>query len=206
MFWEKQNIRQAIRSTGPTFTGGPFMAPMKDVMKAEEDGILLLADCQITGMGPAEAMLKRIPEGVTVTGYKDTVTMAGSIGSHVHYAQTRIIGAYGEQPIEGPNNHIFIAGQQFVSKAHASEVAEVFLRDRCAPPPPPPCRPSALSAPGSVDAFFEASGQLNMRNICGRAMMDRNAPDALLDAAQSSCDESKVLMKKWHGRGVRCTR
>lgn len=191
---------KAIRGTYLTFTGDPFMAPMKDVMKVEEDGILLLADGKITDMGPAEEMLKRIPEGVPVTEYRDSVIMAGFIDSHVHYAQTQIIGAYGEQLIEWLNNYTFIAEQQFANKDHASEVAEVFLREQLR------AGTTTVSTfgtvyPGSVDAFFEASERLNMRNICGKVMMDRNAPEALLDTAQSSYDESKALLEKWHGRG-----
>ena len=50
----------------------------------------------------------------------------------------------------------------------------------------------------SVDAFFEQSVRLNMRNIAGKVLMDRNAPDALLDTAQSSYEQTKQLIAKWH--------
>jgi guanine deaminase len=32
-------------------------------------------------------------------------------------------------------------------------------------------------------------------------LMDRNAPEGLLDTAQSGYDQSKALVEKWHGRG-----
>jgi guanine deaminase len=40
-----------------------------------------------------------------------------------------------------------------------------------------------------------------MRMIAGKVMMDRNAPDGLVDTAQSSYDDTKVLIARWHGKG-----
>jgi len=56
--------------------------------------------------------------------------------------------------------------------------------------------------PESVDAFFEAATENNMRVIAGKVLMDRNAPAALLDqSALVGYDQSKALIKKWHGKG-----
>jgi guanine deaminase len=59
----------------------------------------------------------------------------------------------------------------------------------------------AASYPESVDAFFEESERRGTRMIGGKVLMDRNAPDALLDTAQSGYDESKALIAKWHNNG-----
>jgi guanine deaminase len=40
-----------------------------------------------------------------------------------------------------------------------------------------------------------------VRVIAGKTWMDRNAPDALLDTAQSAYDDSKALYARWHGKG-----
>jgi guanine deaminase len=53
----------------------------------------------------------------------------------------------------------------------------------------------------SVDAFFEASQVHNLRMICGKVMMDRNAPDYLTDTPESSYQESKELIETWHNKG-----
>ena len=45
--------------------------------------------------------------------------------------------------------------------------------------------------PESVDALFEAAEQHQMRLIAGKVMMDRHAPEALCDSADSSYDDSK---------------
>ena len=84
--------------------------------------------------------------------------MAGFIDCHVHYPQTQIIGAFGEQLIDWLNKYTFIAEQQFADKEHAREVARVFLQE-C-------LRAGTTSAavyctvhPQSVDAFFEESAE-----------------------------------------------
>jgi len=37
--------------------------------------------------------------------------------------------------------------------------------------------------------------------ICGKVMMDRNAPEQLTDTADSSYQDSKALIEKWHDKG-----
>ena len=37
--------------------------------------------------------------------------------------------------------------------------------------------------------------------IGGKVMMDRNAPEAVTDTPQSSYDDSKAVIERWHGRG-----
>jgi guanine deaminase len=55
--------------------------------------------------------------------------------------------------------------------------------------------------PQSVDAFFEESARFNTRMIAGKVLMDRNAPEALCDTAESGYAESKALIDKWHNKG-----
>ena len=40
-----------------------------------------------------------------------------------------------------------------------------------------------------------------MRVVGGKVMMDRNAPEAVRDTPQSSYDDSKTVIERWHGRG-----
>jgi guanine deaminase len=53
----------------------------------------------------------------------------------------------------------------------------------------------------SADAFFAESARRGTRMIAGKVMMDRNAPQGLLDTPQSGYDETRELIESWHGRG-----
>ncbi|MCG8668044.1 MAG: guanine deaminase, partial [Pseudomonadales bacterium] len=53
----------------------------------------------------------------------------------------------------------------------------------------------------SVEAFFQESQKRNTRMICGKVMMDRNAPDFLVDTPHASYADSKALIDQWHNNG-----
>jgi guanine deaminase len=191
----------AIRGPVLTYTGDAFLKGLESTMRYESDAIVAMAGGKITHFGPAGKVRAQLPRGTQVKEYgKDTLIMAGFIDCHVHYPQTQIIGAFGEQLIDWLNKYTFIAEQQFADKKHAREVAKVFLKE-C-------LRAGTTSAtvyctvyPQSVDAFFEEADALNMRMIAGKVLMDRNAPDALTDTPKKGYDESKALIKKWHNKG-----
>ncbi len=191
----------AIRGPALTYTGDAFRDGLDSTMRYEPDAIVAMANGKVTHFGRASEVRAQLPNGTVVKEYgSDKLIMAGFIDCHVHYPQTQIIGAFGEQLIDWLNKYTFIAEQQFADKEHARAVAKVFLQE-C-------LRAGTTSAavyctvyPQSVDAFFEESQKRGMRMIAGKVLMDRHAPEALTDTPQQGYDESKVLISKWHGNG-----
>lgn len=190
----------AIRSSYLSFHDDPFVKDLADSMTYEKDALILVEDGKIAKVGPATELLAELPEGTEVHEYTDSLVVPGFIDSHVHYAQTEMIAAYGEQLLDWLNNYTFIVEQGFADKAHATEIAEVFINEQL--------RNGVTSSvvygtvfPQSVDALFEVAASKNMRLMTGKVCMDRNAPDALLDTPQRAYDESKALIEKWHGKG-----
>ncbi|MFT1689446.1 amidohydrolase family protein, partial [Vibrio cholerae] len=55
--------------------------------------------------------------------------------------------------------------------------------------------------PQSVDALFTQAQTLNMRLIAGKVMMDRHAPEALLETPEQSYRQTRELIERWHGKG-----
>ena len=53
----------------------------------------------------------------------------------------------------------------------------------------------------SAEAFFAEALHRNMLVIAGKVMMDRNAPDGVLDTPQTGYDDTKALIAEWHGQG-----
>jgi guanine deaminase len=191
----------ALRGAVLTYNDDPFRVGKEAAMHYESDAVIGMADGKITHFGPALPVLSRLPPDTIVeSAGKDTLIMAGFIDSHVHYPQTQIIGAYGEQLADWLNRYTFVAEQQFASKEHASEVAQVFLRECLRSGTTTACVYCTVH-PQSVDAFFEQAEALNMRMIAGKVLMDRNAPQALTDTPQKGYDNSKSLILRWHGKG-----
>jgi guanine deaminase len=163
------------------------------------DGVLLVEDDLIKAVGPAETLLPTLGD-VELIEYENALITPGFIDTHIHFPQTGMVGAYGEQLLDWLNNYTFPCESQFGDKAHADQVAEIFLAELL--------RNGTTTAlvfasmhPESVDALFEAAERLNLRLITGKVMMDRNAPDYLTDTADSSYADSKALIERWHGKG-----
>ncbi len=142
----------------------------------------------------------QLPAGMEPVDYRDCLILPGFIDCHTHYPQLQVIGAFGEQLIDWLNRYAYVTEQAFGDPECAHEAARIFLRETL--------RAGTTTAAvyctvhsASVDSFFEESERLNMRNIAGKLLMDRNAPEPLLDSPQRGYDESKALINKWHGRG-----
>lgn len=193
-------MKHMLRGAVVTFRSDPFLTPVEDCLVYEEDGIIVMDDGYITEFGPASIILKNADPSIPVERYTDSLIMPGFIDCHVHYPQTEIIGAYGKQLIDWLNKYTFIAEQNFHNKAHASEAAATFLRE-CLRAGTTTATVFCTVNPNSVDAFFEESEKYNMRNIAGKVLMDRNAPENLMDTAQTGYDQTKALIEKWHNKG-----
>ena len=164
-----------------------------------EDGLLIVTDGKVEAAGPAAQLLADLPAGTPVTHYSDALLCPGFIDTHIHYPQTGMIASYGEQLLDWLNNYTFPTEQHFKDPAHAGEVAKIFL-DELARNGTTTALVFGTVHPESVDAFFTEAQQRNLRMIAGKVMMDRNAPDYLTDTAQSSYEDSKALIERWHGK------
>lgn len=164
------------------------------------DGLMIVENGHISALGPADQLLASLPAGIEIEHYPNALIAPGFIDTHIHFPQTGMVGSYGEQLLDWLNNYTFPCESQFGDKAHADEVAQLFLKELL--------RNGTTTAlvfasvhPQSVNSLFEAAEQLDLRLIAGKVMMDRNAPDYLTDTAETSYSESKALIERWHGKG-----
>ncbi|MGI9436439.1 MAG: guanine deaminase, partial [Geminicoccaceae bacterium] len=165
-----------------------------------EDGILLVADGKVQGLGDASALLPTLPEGVDIEDYSGKLILPGFVDSHIHFPQTDMIASYGEQLLDWLEKYAFPSERRFENAEHAAEVANFFLDELL--------RSGTTTAlvlgtvhPQSVDAIFEAASARNVRLIAGKVLMDRNCPDDLKDTPDTAYRDSKALIERWHRRG-----
>ena len=93
-----------------------------------------------------------------------------------------MIGSYGGHLLEWLNRYTFPTERKFEDPEHARRVARAFYDELL--------RNGTLCAlifstihREATDIFFEEAERRGFRGIIGKTMMDRNAPDYLLDAA-----------------------
>lgn len=187
----------ALRGEVVSLRGDPFLETPEDCLEHIPDALVVIEDGVIASVGPWDA---RAARGLDVAHYPGGIITPGFIDAHVHYPQTQMIGAFGEGLLEWLDKYTFVAEQDFANRVHAEEVAAVFLRELL--------RAGTTTAavyctvhPQSVEAFFAESERFDTRMIAGKVLMDRNAPEALLDTPESAYADSKRLIEAWHGRG-----
>ncbi|MEI6100132.1 MAG: guanine deaminase [Alphaproteobacteria bacterium] len=182
-----------------SFTGNPFeMDRGTDAAHLEPAGAVLLDQGRISDHGTAEILRALYPQA-RITDYGTSLISAGFIDAHVHYPQTAIIASWGKRLIDWLNFYTFPEEIRFADRTYADTVANRYLDLALAHGTTSMCSYATIH-PGSVDAFFVAAQSRGLRAYAGKTCMDRNAPEALRDTTQSAYDDSKSLLRKWHGQ------
>lgn len=189
----------AIRASFLHFLDDPAkVALVANAYQYIPDGLMIIDDGKIKSLKPfsntdADVYSK-------IEDKRGKLIIPGFIDTHIHYPQTQMVAAYGEQLLEWLQTYTFPTEKQFSDKKHAQKISQFFINELL--------KNGTTSAlvfgtvhPQSVDALFEEAQKIDMRLIAGKVMMDRNAPEYLLDTPQSSYDESKILIEKWHNKG-----
>ncbi|MBH0058900.1 guanine deaminase [Pseudoalteromonas sp. SWXJZ94C] len=162
-----------------------------------EKGALVIKNSKVVTLGYEQDILPGISSSAKIIRHDGKLVMPGMIDTHIHLPQTEMVGAYGEQLLSWLTEYAFPTEKKFACEKYASEVSNLFLDELL--------RNGTTTAlvfgtvhPQSVNAFFSESQKRNLRMIAGKVMMDRNCPDDLSDCAQTSYDETKALIEKWH--------
>lgn len=165
-----------------------------------EDGALRIEDGIIRAVGEAGDILRALPEGAPVDDHRPHLLLPGLIDPHLHLPQTQVIAAPATDLLDWLNRHTFVEEQRYgdpgIAAAGARFLIDELLRNGT----------TTAAVYGSVhrqsaEAFFAESERRNTRMAAGKVMMDRNAPAALRDTAETGYRDSKALAESWHGRG-----
>ncbi|WEJ34382.1 guanine deaminase [Devosia sp. SD17-2] len=162
-----------------------------------EDGAVTMEDGRILAVGEFEAADR---SDAIVIDHRPNLILPGFIDLHLHYVQSQILASYAGSLLEWLNTYTFIAEQKFAQQGHADAVAVEFF-DTLISNGTTTAVAYCSSHPRSVDAYFAEAQRRNMLVVGGKVMMDRNAPEALCDTAQTGYDDTKALIARWHGRG-----
>lgn len=190
---------QVYRARVFTPVADPFAGGVDDSYRYFERGYVAVDDGgRIAGIGDWDAR----PDGEVDDLGGDALITPGFIDTHLHAPQLEMIGSYGGHLLEWLNRYTFPTERKFEDPEHARSVARAFYDELL--------RNGTLCAlvfstihREATDIFFEEAERRGFRGIIGKTMMDRNAPDYLLDrSAKQSYDESRELLGKWHGRSL----
>lgn len=164
-----------------------------------DDGYLAVDGDRIVGVGDWRDVPRR-SSTLTQLG-RDIIIAPGFVDTHLHAPQIEMIGSYGGDLLQWLNRYTFPTEAKFSDPKHAEMVAGIFFDELL--------RNGTLCALifstihyQATDIFFAEAERRGFRAIIGKTMMDRNAPEALLETPRQAFDESRALLQKWHKRGL----
>ncbi|MDI7920933.1 guanine deaminase [Ferirhizobium litorale] len=166
----------------------------------EADGGLLIDKGVIQAAGDYATVKAGAPDDVAEIHHRPHLIMPGFIDTHLHFPQMQVIGSYAANLLEWLNTYTFPEECRFVESAHADRIAGHFYDELI--------RHGTTTAvaycsvhKASADAYFAEALRRGMCMVGGKVMMDRNAPQGLLDTPQTSYDETRQVIADWHGKG-----
>lgn len=166
----------------------------------EGDGALLVEDGKIVAMGDFATVNAAAPEGTVVIDHRPHLILPGLIDTHVHFPQMQVIASYAANLLEWLNTYTFPEECRFVEQSHAERIARAFFDEFF--------RNGTTTAvaycsvhKASADAYFAESLRRGSLMIGGKVMMDRNAPQGLLDTPETGYDETRQVIADWHAKG-----
>lgn len=190
---------QVIRGAFVDFIEDPFYKPEVESVRYLPDGLLVVESGKIKAFGSYESLEAQYGTTITAT-YPEQLILPGFIDLHVHYPQTEMIAAYGEQLLEWLNKYTFPTERKFRDPNYARQIAAFFLDELL--------RNGTTTAgifttifPESVEVLFEEAERRQMRLLAGQVLMNRNAPEFLLNQTQSAYHQVREQIQTWHGRG-----
>jgi len=189
--------RTLIRARLLTFHREPQTPDDTGAFTYIEDGALLVEGGMIRAMGEASAITA--PDAKLID-HRPHLLMPGFIDTHLHFPQTQVIASWAAELLDWLNDYTFPEETRYADPALCEEMAARFL-DRLTDHGTTTAVAYASVHASSVEALFAEAFNRDMRLMTGKVMMDRNAPDALCDTPQSSYDDSKALIARWHGVG-----
>jgi guanine deaminase len=133
--------------------------------------------------------------------HRGRLLLPGFIDTHVHSAQTDVIGSWGTELLDWLDTYTFPAEARMADPVHALQLSQLFLHALLSHGTTTACVYPTVHA-ASVEALFEAAKSKGMRVIGGKVLMDRNAPAELCDGdPQRTAQVSVELIERWHGQG-----
>jgi cytosine/adenosine deaminase-related metal-dependent hydrolase len=193
-----------IRATFLDFIEDPWrhVGRESEAARFYADGLLVVEDGRIADFGAHDEVAAR-HAGLVVTTISDRLILPGFIDGHVHFPQTRVIGAFGEHLLPWLQKWVFPEEIKFKDRAYACEAAGRFF-DNLLASGTTTCQAFTTTASAATEELFDDAARRNMRLIAGLTGIDRLAPADYALSAENFYRDSKRLIERCRrqGRGL----
>ena len=189
-----------IRGRLLSFKRAPLSLTDSESYAYESDGALLIESGNIAAVGDYATVKAKAADGIEEIDHRPHLILPGFIDTHMHFPQMQVIASYAANLLEWLNTYTFPEECRFVEGDHAARIATHFYDELV--------RHGTTTAVAycsvhktSADAYFAEALKRGMCMVGGKVMMDRNAPQGLLDTPEMGYDETRAVIADWHGKG-----
>ena len=186
-----------VRGTIVDFIGDPTKD--SNACRVVIDGAFVIENGIIIDRGDSAVMQTAYPNAIC-HDYSGQIIMPGFIDAHIHFPQQEIVGSYGKQLLDWLDNYTFPAEEAFGEGDHAEVMAKKFIDElfrngtTC-------CMAYATVQKSVTEALFAEASKRDMCLFAGKVLMNRNAPEGLLDTVEQAEAACRALIERWHGVG-----
>ncbi|TXH37644.1 MAG: guanine deaminase [Rhodospirillaceae bacterium] len=176
-----------------------FANPVGQYWHEVRGALVVGPDGRVLWLGAA-ARMPNVYADAPVSDYGDCLILPGFIDAHVHFPQYRLLAAPGKDLLDWLHRFTFPEEARYGDPAHAAATARIFI-DRLFQHGTTAAAAYCSVHKTCADTLFAEAERRNMSLVTGKTLMDRLAPDALCDNANSDMRETVELYRQWHGRG-----
>jgi guanine deaminase len=174
----------------------------QEAARFQADGLLVIENGRIVDFGNHDDVAPR-HRALEITHIADRLILPGFIDGHIHFPQTRVVGAFGEQLLSWLQVWVFPEELKYKDRAYAADAAHRFF-DNLLAAGTTTCQAFTSSSPVSAECLFDEAERRNMRLIAGLTGIDRYVPADFANTPEEFYRESKRLIGRYHrqGRGL----
>ncbi|MFC7154351.1 5'-deoxyadenosine deaminase [Halomarina halobia] len=157
-----------------------------------EDGAVVVEGSRIAAVGPREDLLDRYPD--RERGEYDLL-MPGLVGGHVHSVQSLGRGIADDAELLDWLFDYVLPMEASLSAEEMRAAAELGYLELIESGTTTAVDHLSVA---HADAAFEAAGEMGIRGLLGKVMMDKRAPEGLLEDTETALTESERLIRDYH--------
>ena len=166
---------------------------LADAETVIEDGTVVVDGSRIVDVGDRDELVDQYPDH---RERQFDIVLPGLVGSHIHSVQSLGRGISDDQELLDwlfdyilPMEATLTADEMEVAaKLGYLELIETGTTTAI----------DHLSV-AHADRAFEAAGEMGIRGVLGKVLMDQRSPDGLCEDTQTALDETEQLIQKYHG-------
>jgi len=158
-----------------------------------EDGAVVVTDSEIVAVGERDAV---VPEFPALDEQRYDVLMPGLVGSHIHSVQSLGRGISDDRELLDWLFDYVLPMEATLSADEMEVAARLGYLELIETGTTTAIDHLSVS---HAERAFEAAGDMGIRGLLGKVLMDRRSPVGLLEETEAALAESEALIQEYHG-------